>query len=927
MTSRRASQTLRPDDILLSKLEIPLLGERIVQRERLTDLLNQAMQRRVTLVAAPTGYGKTTLLVEWLTTPGVNEWRTVWLSLDRYDQSLPGFWAYIVSGFKKVYPRLHFNIQQVINRGFDAEHLPVINPLLNEIAQLPYSFFVVLDDYQTITHAAVHASLDYFIDHQPANVHLVIASRATPPLALSRLRARRQLLEITASDLAFTLPEAKSFLSNVMAVEFDAEQAEALFTMTEGWIAGLQLAALSRRGQPAGQFTLAELSQDNRQILEYLTEEVLNHQDPRIKEFLLKTSLLSELCAPLCDALMEGSDSQDILTRIEQDNLFVACLDSSGYWFRYHAMFAEALTVQLKRSDPASVPELHRRAYRWLLDHNLPEKAVPHALAAGDLEKAAEIVDSCAMQAILQYDLVSLMQWLSYFNDDMVARRPRLGIYQAMLTFHNGQDQQTEEILDRASQYPLDDQDLFEFQWTVSAIRAAIECMIGDPRLGISLGQKLLSHPSAHRLNFRGFIYYVLGFAHVFLNEYAAAADDYEKACQVASDRKSIIEYVHTCGELARVLKKQGRLNQAEALYHQSIAAARRYEQPPELIALPESGLMEIALERGDLEAARAWEHAIRDCFPRLSQSIPMRNFLCQINMRLVFFDLASGDLAAACADFERALESIDTVLALFPNTTLDITNLLVHMLLALQGQETGEPWRKEAETWLAAAGDPRDVAGQAALARLALASQQVDSALQRLEPGIVAAQASGDVEHQIEIQTLLALAYQAQDRFDPALAALQAALSLAEPEDFVRPFIAGGLPMKALLERFLSGEAAQPQGPRGERIHRLIETILAAMNTAAVAPRPMANLPHTQPPALPEATELTPQMPPLSPREQEVLELLAAGKSVKEIAAALTISVNTAKVHVKNIYRKLGSHSRKVVFDRAAALGIAAKK
>ena len=923
MTKKRLIESHQLDNLLTTKLEIPLLGARIVVRERLVKLLGDAVKRRVTLVTAPTGYGKTTLLVEWLAALQARDFQIVWISLDQYDNVPLRLWSYVVTGLKKVHPRLQYNLQRMVESGYGPHDLALLNPLLNEIGQVPFPLCLILDDYQAIRNPDVHRSLDYLIEHQPANLHLILSSRSTPPIPLSRLRAQRQLLEITARDLSFTLPEAKSFLSNVMELNVDAAQVDALLEATEGWIAGMQLAALFAQGGHVTGPLRADLLRNNRQILDYLIGEVLNDQSDEIKEFLLRTSILAELCAPLCDSILNLSDSRSILAQIEQANLFLVCLDEKQNWYRYHPLFAEALELQLKRTYPGLVPELHTRACDWLLENHYPEKAVSHALAAGNAEKAAEIVETYAMQAIIDYDINSLLQWIADFDQDLLARRPQLGIYYALANQHAGKAGLTEstlrevdQVLEDAAENGISPQEKRVLSWQASAIRAVRNHINGDME-GIRLFRSLLADRPQVDDYFDGYLHYALGEALDVVGDLDASVAAFDKGCACAVPRHKI-EYVHARCEAGRVRKKQGRLSGAAEKYLDAIDFARRVSLDENILAIPQSGLMEIAVERNDLPAAQGLARQVLDHLAQHGSAPPLRMFFGNIATRLARFYLSIRDVEQAQSYYQQAVDFWEKLYGNHFPPPPDLVDLQVRLYQAL-AEQTADQKTDAASLMGFDPGNDQNVcnriANRVALSRVSLARKDYTQARTILEMLDLTIPKDCYREKLIETRLLLGLVCQAQGDDAHAVQWIDQAVRLAQPEGYTRVFIDEGDEMRRLLQGYLAVVADRADGG-AEAIHaRFARQLVDNFDHVPwLTPQPAAE-------ALPGAALLGTPIEPLSQREREVLDILLSGKSVKEIASALTISVNTAKVHIKNIYRKMGTHSRKVVFERAELL------
>lgn len=923
MATKKLNIPYRPDDLLATKLEIPLLGYRIIQRNRLTALLQAGSTRRVTLVTAPAGYGKTTLLVEWLSTNKLADWRVAWVSLDSSDSTPLTFWSYVAAGLQKISPHLHYNPQPILQHESSLQDFTQLNPLINGIAQIPHPVCLVLDNYEAIKDDSIHQAVGYLIEHQPDNLHLILSSRTVPPIPLARLRIQRQLVEINEKELSFTLPEAHAFLKQVMELDLAPEKVTALVEATEGWIAGLQMAGLSMHDRPDFQPMQGRLVDDNRQITTYLIEEVLNQQEPAVRDFLLKTSILTDLSAPLCNALLGRTDSQEMLSRIERANLFVITLDVSQSWYRCHPLFADVLQTYLEQMHPEQVGELHRRACAWLLEHGYAEKAVTHALACGDLEKAAEIVDTCAMQNIIDLDLTSLVQWINRFSDDLLRKRPQLGIYYGLASFLLGQLdlmepklQVIEQTLQKLQEDRIPGETEKRIRWEMSVLRAVRDCMQGSFDQGVPKIQRLLKDVPAGDIYFLGFMNHWLAETYDSAGELEAAADRFNQARQFASDKHLLIGLAHSGCGLARIRRKQGRLLEAEREYQTALRFANQSGKDLSLIALAQTGLVEIALERMDSTINDGWIEEILRNYDQIEASALMWDNLTLLSLRLARYCLIHQDLDGARLHFQKSTSNVarwHKSRAYLPSEMIDVQVAL--WITSGELEAADRPFEKElVESY--STGRP-NTAEQAALARIALIRHQPAQALPLLADLEALTQKTGEVGRLIEGLILESLAYQAAGQEALALEHLEQALQSASVEGYTRLFVREGEPLKNLFDRYLEGKASKPTNPGEAYFHNYLQKLSAAFGHP-----PEVQLP--QPPQEPtQATLVTPLQTPLSEREVEVLRLLAAGKSAKEMSATLMISVNTVKTHVKSIYRKLGGHSRRVVFQRADELGI----
>jgi LuxR family transcriptional regulator, maltose regulon positive regulatory protein len=923
MTANRLSDPNSPDDLLATKLEIPLVSSCIVPRRRLTDVLKTGMERRLTTLTAPTGYGKTTLLAEWLSGILLHDWRVVWVTVDSFDNEPFRLWSYIAAGLSKAYPRLHFDPHRWFRDQLDNSRFAALTRLINEIAQIPYRLVLVLDDYQWITADVVHQEIRYLLDHQPKNLHLLISSRVTPPFHLSRLRAQRQLIEVTSKDLSFTLQEASNFFACVMKVDLDQAQATALHTATEGWIAGLQLATVSLQGRPDRQSFIDSLPGGNRQIYEYLIEEVLDQQDPAVRDFLLKTSILSEFCAPLCDAILEQANSRELLNRVQQANLFVVPLDERQYWYSYHRLFADTLQRYLRDSYPELISELHRRACQWLQQNGYPDKAVSHALAYGDLEQAASILDACAMQAVIGFNLAQLSQWIGRFSDDLISQRPQLGIYHALANYLLQRFEKAEQnlsaleqILNKSVENGIHVEDEAYIRWEIAVLRSSIECFRGDDAsFATIIG--LMQNPPEKDVYFYGFMFHYLAEGYAVRGDLAAAVDSYVRGCQFALDYRLVMEYCYSLTELAFVRKMQGHLRDAERDYLNLLEYAQRFNLRSDVIAFGKTGLADIALEQNRMEQASGYIQWVIDHFNQIETS-PL-SWLRQewLLARLAKYSLEIRDLRNAQLYFEKAMVGFRGNRQIVHYICAELIDIQVR-IWSLTGELASRDLNfLEQITFLDPLGKSIP-AIQAAKARYALAQGNPGMALRIFSDWVPQLQEAEMNERLIEAEVIHALAWQATGNLSAAMQALHQALSIAAAEGYRRFFTDEGSSMKTLLELYCQQPPADEERGSREANVQLARSLIAELGRQLV---PTAAVPAD---AQPATNLVYPLAEPLSQREAEILRLVVAGKTTKEIAVALAVSLNTTKAHMKSLYRKLGAHTRAALLQRAKDLGMA---
>lgn len=911
------------DDLLITKIKIPALTAGIVRRSRLTKLLDENKDRQGILLVAPTGYGKTTLLVDWLSSTASANRRTVWVTLDALDNTPFRFWSYLVFGFRHAFPHWKFGSQQLMRYGMQPEDLTLLNPLINEIAQIPHQVYLILDDYQTIHEEAIHRSLEYLINHQPSNLHLLIAGRVAPPILLSRQLAQRHVVQLTACDLSFTYPETNTFLSGVMGLKIDANEVAFLHTATEGWIAGLQLAAFSFQNRGGSPFRRTDFPFSQRQINKYLVEEVLNHQEPTVKDFLLSTSILPELSPALCDAILDRTDSQGMLDRIERENLFIQALDEKQQWYRYHPLFAEALQAALKRADPGRMRDLHRKAYLWLRANGYSNSAIAHALAAGDIEVAAEIVDSCALQALIDYNLNHLTYWISHISADLLDERPQLYLYDALANvFLENMDlaesklQALEQVFagDPRGQIASEEEALIRLK--MAAIRAVIDALTADPLQVIPVIRSILEKVPQDEYYYFGCLNNTLANVLELVEDDRAAAAVFDRGGQFSKRHGLQNEVVNSSCQVAECWKRLGRLSDAEREYQDALQVATEHQTHSGSLALAKTGLLGIALERNQFDAAEQWAQEVADHIEQIEEGSFPANYQVLLPARLVQYYCARGELEKGFGIWTWATKTLIEMQEGRVYLPAELIDTQVTVWIKSGKCEHGKQWLSKQNARIAAL-HRTSICCQIGMARISLAQNQPDLALPILEAVAPVIRERGIGERELEGSILQAVAHQMQGNEPEALAALGKAVQLAEPEGYVQKFVGEGKAISALLLRYRDSLGKDLSGLQQERLRQYVQKLIAAFEGEPARSGP--RLEETMIRKLAVSALPTP----LTSREIDVLNLLSAGKSVKEIAASLTISTNTAKAHVHSIYEKLDVHDRSELAQRSRDLGI----
>jgi LuxR family transcriptional regulator, maltose regulon positive regulatory protein len=852
--------------ILTTKLYIPLPRANLVQRPRLIERLNEGLHlgRRLTLISASAGSGKTTLLGEWAAT---SDLPFCWLSLDKDDNDPSRFWAYVVAALQTTHPQLGQSVLPMLHGSQMPPVRSILTPLLNELAALSEPIVLVLDDYHLVTEGAIHDGVAFILDHLPQQMHLVVAARADPPLPLARLRARGQLTELRADDLRFTAEEVAAFLNGVMGLKLQPEDVAALEARTEGWISGLHLAALSLQGHEDAHAFIEAFTGGHHYIIEYLIEEVLSRQPEPVQRFLLHTSILDRLCAPLCDAITGERDGASMLERLLRDNLFIIPLDDERRWHRYHHLFGDLLRKRLGQTVPLEKrSELHRRASQWHEENDLLEQAVKHARAAGDFERIAKIAEQAARDSLLDARLTTLLRWVDALPGDVLRTHPRLQIYRAWALFMNGHIE--------AAQQALTD------------CRQALETLPPSPE------NEILRRALTRLLDTIDKI--AQGFMYSVDNRIEEAIQVCSQARDVALEDGHVFLAAQATEGLALAQYHQGRLRaSAQSCQRVIDLAAQSAAQAP----LAAAGYVELAgihIEWNDLEkAADLLDEALALCrewgiVQTLNEAYTAQSHLLQLR----------GDLEGAWDALEKAREF----------GSMEGDSSLVNFRLATQQARlnlaAGEP--EKAVRWVEGTraafesdegGQPLPAAFietlQTTLARAYLAQERAAEALATLEPLLAPAEAAGALLRVIEVCALKALALQALGDTSAALASLARSLALAEPEGYVRMYLNEGEPMATLLRK------AAAHSIHSDYVKKLL---------AALAP------PLPRPSALVE---------PLTPRERDVLRLISQGLSNKEIADKLFIALNTVKRHTSSIYGKLGVKSRTQAAAQAREFGL----
>lgn len=890
--------------LLITKSFIPPPISTLVARPRLIARLAAGVRHPLTLVTAPAGWGKTTLLSAWSADPTRGDSPVAWISLEEPMNDPVCFWTYLVAALNTVYVGVGDRALTLLCSPQTPPIETVLTMLVNDLAILPLETVLILDDYHVIEAPAIHHGLSFLLDHLPPRLHLVIASRSDPPLSLPRLLVHGRLTELRASELRFTSEEAAAFLTQVMGLSLTVEQIEALETHTEGWIAGLHLAALAMRDRTDRESFIATFTGNNRYVMDYLVEEVLQQQPERIQNFLLRTALLDRLNGPLCDALLGTDDSQETLEQLERANLFLVPLDEERRWYRYHHLFADVLRSRIQQSQPAMIQEIHRSASAWYEQNGMLVDAVQHALLASDMERARRVIERIGLPLIVWGRIQTILDWFRVLPDEVVRPSARLCLLQATMLSLTKQVVAAEARLQDAEAHVQEetaaDQAPVILGWA-TVIRATIVRYSGDFARSMALARQALDLlPEAEQL-LRASALIDLTAAYLVSGNVAAESEHAitgALATIYASGNTSAV--LRGLVLLAHLHVLQGKLHQAAVILEQTGQLVPGHE---DLRGLIDSSFYYFCL--GDL--LREWNQ-LDEAERHLMQGIKLLQGPLTLDADILTFGaIALARLYQARGNYKSALMTLDElaeqarICHFVPH--LHARGAAVRVEIELAAGNVASP-----ALWAGASGlSPTDAVNYLqereylTLARVRIAQgrgnsippllSEVLGLLERLLEDAEAKARKGSV---LEILMLRALALDAQGDRTGALAALERALMLAEPEGYIRLFADEGLPMVALLRQ----------------AYGIAPDYVATLLQACGEPSERSSLLHAPRPS--------PLVEPLTEREREVLRLLAAGASNREIAHRLVVSVGTAKKHVSNICGKLGAASRTQALARA---------
>jgi LuxR family maltose regulon positive regulatory protein len=934
-----------PDTLLSTKLHIPHPHRELVHRPRLIERLDAGFRGKLTLVSAPAGYGKTTLVSDWMTRSKIP---AAWLSLDASDNDLARFFSYLIAALQQIHPDIGADIQPILETDADPpdEIEPLLTVLVNDIAASASRFALVLDDYHVITKLRIHRALDFLFDHIPAGMHVVILSRTDPPMPLGRLRVQRELTEIREADLRFTLDEATAFLNDLMGLALSNEDVVNLETRTEGWIAGLQLAALTLQGRPDQHDQVVAITGSHRHLIDYLVHEVMSRQPEEVRTFLLRTSILERFNASLCDAVLdEGRNrSKEILEKLERANLFLIPLDDRREWYRYHHLFADFLRQRLHEIQPEIVPELYVRASQWYEANGMVDEAIEHALAGDDVTRAAQLLDESVETLFLSSAKVNkVLRWANRLPVEARSKFPRLCIYHAWALQFEYQLEAAESTLALAEAHLAHPTKLLAAEKPqaeqpasfsasqitnyANAVRVYMALHRGEFDRAVDLALAALralseeadkEHPADQMRAVQGAITLALGMGYFELGRMGAAYQALQSALPLNQQAGSRYAALACIQHLMYIDCARGALNRALANGEKGLfwieewsRSEGRERRPARMLAHLRRQMSIVHYERNDLDQAAKGLNQATEYYELVQSWSRVDSYALLVDVHQ-----ALGDVEAALG-YWRKLKRISLAPGLsLPNIPLAAWIAERSLLLGQSRPDLNDLFA-QAVGWAETSGlGPNDEFRYAQeyqyliLARVLIAQDRAEEAILLLDRLITSAEGAERNGELISYLSLQAVAHHIRDRTDTALTTLSRALALGELEGYVRTFVDLGPPMREFLQ------VAARQGVAPDYVSRLLAAFPGV--EPSFPPSPAAGQERRE---IGDLVLIKPE--PLSDREKQILRLIAAGLSDREIAEELYLSVNTIKWHNRQIYDKLGVSRRGQAVARAQELGI----
>jgi LuxR family maltose regulon positive regulatory protein len=906
-------------DLLASKFYFPPHRPDLVPRPHLLARLDAGLHGKLTLVSAPAGFGKTTLVSEWLRDCSHP---AAWLSLDKNDNDPSRFLIYLIAALQHIDADMGVDMQAVLEESSSPHFEILLTRLIREMERLPATSIIVLDDYHLIDSKAVHNIISFLIEYLPAAVHLVISGRADPPLPISRLRVEGNVNEVRTAQLRFTKEEAAIFLNGLMGFGLSSEGIAALEARTEGWVASLKLAALSMQGRENRLEFIARFSGSNRYVIDYLVDEVVAHQPEEVQTFLRRTSILERFCAPLCEHVVGGTREMDVIEYLDRSDLFLIPLDDQGEWYRYHHLFADFLRQRLRIAEPDTITELHHRASQWYENAGLVDESIEHALAAGDMESATRLVDGVAADLVVRRESYKLVKFVDQLPGDLCQGYPMLRLWYAWALLFMGKMEMIEQILadvEDNSNKPAG----VPNPGFVTAVRAVLANQQGDLLRSITLSEQALEEmsvaaPDRVTLMFQGTAVIWLALNHRLVGNFGKARQLFMEAAELNRTAGNYYAALLSFELLADLAVIEGQLHRAVELYRSGLKLAQNWkdtrgrpQQSLTAAAGPQLGLGRVLYQMNDLEASTAHIQHSADLF-ELGDIWGKKDAYAM----LAYLKQAQGEFEASAELLSKVIAIKDTIVVRRSSTT-DLPSLAkLAVLIRRARPETAyllTDIRRLLEKRGVNVNDDVDCSSPAGypsefdyseLACLLIAEDRAAESLPLLKRLLEAAAKMERHGDEIRYLVMTALAQHGLGNTQTALDSLGRALTLAEPEGYVRLFVDEGQPMAELLRLAVSNKISPDYAGK----------LLAAFSNDLRSEVAVNEEPAIYAQRLAE---------PLTQRESEVLRLMAQGYKYQEIAERLVVSINTVRHHTRNVYGKLGVNNRTQAIGKAKELKI----
>ena len=893
---------------LNTKLYLSPVRQTLVERPRLLESLNDGLKGKLTLISAPAGFGKTSLVSSWREQ---NKMPLGWFSLDEGDNDPNRFLDYLIAALQTVDEDLCDESADLLKQSANKPFKTVLTSILNEINAHDSEFVMAFDDYHVITEPSIHEALGFLIENLAPHAHTLIATRSDPPFPLARLRARGELKELRATDLRFDANEAGSFLNDVMELGLAAGDVTALEERTEGWIAGLKLSALSLQGREDKSEMVKDFAGDNRFILDYLVEEVLHRQSNEMQNFLLHTSVLSRLRGRLCDAVTGNNNGHETLEKLERANLFVIPLDMKGTWYRYHHLFGDLLRLRLEQREPGLVRELQNKASLWCEENGLTEEAINYSLAAHDWERALNLIEPIAYQLLSLGKVDRLKRWLETIPETALRPRPRLCFWYIPTLLYKSEFDKVEKYLHimEEAEPPQVRRGLASAVWSTRSLLAS---SAGD----VKKAEEFCNKSEEQLLPDDVKQHAVVSYARTrltFLKGDMKASE--EKVLEVIPIFRRADHFVFEIAGrtgLAYIRGLQGRLRECINGIEEVMPLAReKSSYLPDVLFYPHSYLCDVYRELNDLDRAKTHLNEALNIYSKVVVQSYVAFYADNIRSLAWMLELLG--------DAEHAQALVDDGVRRMERNNNEIALKQIRALRALLFLRRND--MREANRWAESCGlnvdDEAIYATELShitYARWLFARGEGEKALPLIKRVQRSAQAGSRIRALIHLLTLEALIQQSLGKEVPANAALETALSLAQPESFMRTFIDEGEPLAKLLKQCLKQD-----GKRWEREKPALLPYVMKLNEALGALGPQTPTRAAQSEA--EGLPWWYLEDPLSDRELEVLQHVAKGLSNQEIADKLFLSTGTVKRHMSNIYQKIDVHSRTQAVERARSM------